>query len=235
MALLAGALRGAGLQSGDRVAFLSLNCHRLLEAYYGVLEAGGVLLPLNIRLAAPELIYILNDSGATILFLEQEFAGFVDSFRRELRSVRSFYQLDGTPQTEWLSAYTYEQMLVSAMPHRGELMAFDENSVAEIFYTSGTGARPKGVMLTHRNVYLHAMNMVVQQHTCFADVRHSVVSRKWLGGGSYDYPGGWNACHASAVRAGGSIPFGRAGACDRVEFGAHHGDGAGRLACACSI
>src|SRR5882724_12203947 len=63
---LAGALRQAGIRPGDRVAFLSSNCHRLLEAYYGVLEAGSVLLPLNIRLASSELSYILNDSGATI-------------------------------------------------------------------------------------------------------------------------------------------------------------------------
>src|SRR5271168_1598952 len=90
---LAGALREAGVKAGDRVAFLSLNCHRLLEAYYGVLEAGAVLLPLNIRLAAQELVYILNDSGATVLFLEQEFAGLVDSFRRDLRTVQSFHQL----------------------------------------------------------------------------------------------------------------------------------------------
>src|ERR1039458_2808122 len=83
---LAGALRGAGLKAGDRVAFLSLNCHRLLEAYYGVLAAGCVLLPLNYRLAAPELAYILNDAGAAVLFLEQEFVGVVDSFRRELRT-----------------------------------------------------------------------------------------------------------------------------------------------------
>ena len=52
---LAGALRAAGVQPGDRVAFLSTNCHRLLEAYYGVLEAGAVLLPVNIRLAPDEL------------------------------------------------------------------------------------------------------------------------------------------------------------------------------------
>src|ERR1043166_1314973 len=63
----AGALRSLGLQIGDRVAFLSANCHRLLEGYYGVLEAGGVLLPLNIRLAPAELAYILNDSGAVVL------------------------------------------------------------------------------------------------------------------------------------------------------------------------
>src|SRR5215469_16098963 len=65
---LAGALRVAGVQRGDRVAFLSMNCHRLLEAYYGVLEAGAVLLPLNVRLAPRELAYILNDAGAKVLF-----------------------------------------------------------------------------------------------------------------------------------------------------------------------
>src|SRR6202171_4971647 len=94
----AGALRNAGVKAGDRVAFLSLNCHRLLEAYFGVLEAGCILLPLNIRLAAPELAYILHHSEATSLFLEQEFVGLVDSFRQDLRTVRSFHQLDGTPQ-----------------------------------------------------------------------------------------------------------------------------------------
>ncbi len=86
---LAGGLRATGLQAGDRVAFLSLNCHRLLEAYYGVLEAGYVLLPLNIRLAASELVYILNHSGATALFLEQEFVSLADSFRHDLGTVRS--------------------------------------------------------------------------------------------------------------------------------------------------
>src|SRR5271155_999098 len=120
-ARLAGALRSAGVKAGDRVAFLSLNCHRLLEAYYGVLEASGVLLPLNHRLAAPELTYILNDSEAAVLFLEEEFVGLVDSFRRDLRTVRSFHKLDGTPQADWLSDQTYEQMLVSATPYREEL------------------------------------------------------------------------------------------------------------------
>ncbi len=167
---LAGALRNAGVKAGDRVAFLSLNCHRLLEAYFGVLEAGGILLPLNYRLAGPELAYILNDSGATVLFLEQEFAGLVDSFRRDLRTVSSFHQLDGTPQAAWLSDQTYEQMLASATPYRGDLMGFDENSVAEIFYTSGTSASPKGVMLTHRNVYLHAMSIALYHQTGFEDV-----------------------------------------------------------------
>jgi fatty-acyl-CoA synthase len=191
---LAGALRGAGLKAGDRVAFLSLNCHRLLEAYFGVLEAGCVLLPLNIRLAAPELTYILNDSGATVLFLEQEFVGLVDSFRRDLRAVHSFHQLDGTPQAAWLSAQNYEQMLASATPYRGELMAFDENSVAEIFYTSGTSASPKGVMLTHRNVYLHAMSIALYHHTRFEDVMLHTIP--------LFHANGWGAAHTITFMGG---------------------------------
>src|SRR5579864_3146200 len=100
-ALLAGALRAMGVQAGDRVAFLSANCHRLLEAYYGVLEAGAVLLPLNIRLAANELAYILNDSETKVLFYEKQFAPLVEAFRKELTSVRSFFLLDAKPSNDW--------------------------------------------------------------------------------------------------------------------------------------
>src|SRR5438477_12713392 len=100
-ACLAGALRSAGIKPGDRVAFLSTNCHRLLEAYYGVLEAGAVLLPLNIRLSASELSYILNDSGATILFVEKQPLALVESFRQDIANVRRFCQLDGAPEAAW--------------------------------------------------------------------------------------------------------------------------------------
>jgi fatty-acyl-CoA synthase len=194
VARLAGALRGAGLKPGDRVAFLSLNCHRLLEAYFGVLEASCILLPLNIRLAAPELTYILNHSGATVLFLEQEFAGLVDSFRRDLHTVHSFHQLDGSPQAAWLSDQTYEQMLASATPYREDLMAFDENAVAEIFYTSGTSASPKGVMLTHRNVYLHAINVTMCNHTRYEDVLLHTIP--------LFHANGWGAAHTITAVGG---------------------------------
>jgi fatty-acyl-CoA synthase len=191
---LAGALRDAGLKAGDRVAFLSLNCHRLLEAYFGVLEAGCVLLPLNFRLAAPELTYILNDSGAAVLFLEQEFVGLVDSFRRDLSTVRLFHQLDGIPQAGWLSEQTYEHMLASAMPYRAELMMFDENSIAEMFYTSGTSASPKGVMLTHRNIYLYAMNIALHHHTRYEDVLLHTIP--------LFHANGWGAAHTITFMGG---------------------------------
>ena len=162
---LAGTLRDAGVKAGDRVAFLSLNCHRLLEAYYGVLEAGAVLLPLNFRLAPQELAYILNDAGAKVLFLEKEFADLVDSFQQNVPSVQTFFLLDAVPQASWLSPGNYEDILAAATPYRADVMDLDENSLAELFYTSGTSASPKGVMLTHRNVYLHALSVCLNFHT----------------------------------------------------------------------
>ncbi len=150
---LAGGLCQAGVQPGDRVAFLSTNCHRLLEAYYGVLEAGAVLLPLNIRLAAGELGYILQDSGATVLFVEKQFLPLVDAFRKDVPSVRMFCQLDGDPEGSWLSPSNYEALLQAATPQRADIPSIDENSLAELFYTSGTSANPKGVML-HTEIYI---------------------------------------------------------------------------------
>ena len=164
---LAGALRAMGvqpaqgMQPGDRVAFLGVNTHRLLEAYYGVPEAGAILLPLNIRLSAAELRHILNDAGATILFIEQQFVPLVESFRAELETVRTFVQLSGTPAAPWLEPRNYDALLAEADPYRIDIDTIDEDSTAELFYTSGTSARPKGVMLTHRNIYLHAMSSAV--------------------------------------------------------------------------
>ena len=157
----AGSLRDRGIQSGDRVAFLSVNCHRLLEAYYGVVGAGAVLLPLNFRLAPDELAYILNDSGATMVFLQREFVPLVESFRQRLATVKEFVLLDDAPDAKWMARENYDAMLAAAKPYMPDVMQFDENSLAELFYTSGTSAHPKGVMLTHRNIYLHGMSVCV--------------------------------------------------------------------------
>src|SRR5882757_249850 len=155
----AGALRSLGVKSGERIAFLGANCHRLLEGYYGVVEAGCVLLPLNVRLASQELAYILNDSEASVLFFEEQFLPLVESFRKDLSAVKHFIPLDFKPDQRWMTPQNYEEMLAAAAPYRADVTQIDENSLAELFYTSGTSANPKGVMLTHRNIYLHAQNV----------------------------------------------------------------------------
>ena len=172
---LAGALLSAGLKPGDRVAFLSANCHRLLEAYYGVVEAGGILLPLNIRLSPRELSYILSDSGARFLFLESQFLEMAASFRSSAPSLESCILLDRSPEASWLSPRNYESRLAAATPCRRDITEFDEDSVVELFYTSGTSAHPKGVMLTHRNVYLHAYTVALGLQFAHEPTQHPRV------------------------------------------------------------
>lgn len=153
------ALVQLGVRPGDRVAFLSYNCHRLLEAYYGVVQMGAILQPLNIRLSARELAFILNDAEASVLFLDPEFIELVERFRSELRTVKMFIALDEGQEEKWLFGASYENLLTNAA---GEppVHEIDEDDVAELFYTSGTTGDPKGVMLTHRNIYLHTLSVL---------------------------------------------------------------------------
>jgi len=197
----AGALRSIGVQPGDRVAFLSLNCHRLLEAYYGVPEAAGVLLPLNIRLSADELAYILNDAEAKVLFLEAEFAGLVNSFHQKLTSVETFALLSGTPNTPWLALRNYEGLLADSEPYRRDISEFDEDAVAELFYTSGTSADPKGVMLTHRNIYLHALSAVLGNETPSDGVHLHTIP--------LFHANGWGAAHTLTLKGSKHVMMSR--------------------------
>jgi fatty-acyl-CoA synthase len=198
---LAGALRAVGVKPGDRVAFLSLNCHRLLEAYFGVLEAGAVLLPLNIRLAPDELAYILNNAEAKILFLEKEFSDLVDSFRARLSTVESFSLLSGAADANWLMPQNYEDLLAAATPYHPDIMEFDEDAVAEIFYTSGTSANPKGVMLTHRNIYLQAMSSLLTHESSAESVHLHTIP--------LFHANGWGAAHTVTVRGAKHVMISR--------------------------
>ncbi|HEY8685675.1 MAG TPA: long-chain-fatty-acid--CoA ligase [Chloroflexota bacterium] len=155
---LAARLRQDGLEPGERVAYLAYNSAELLEGYYGVLEAGGVLLPLNIRLAAHELAYILDDAGASFILVDPDFVQVYERIEQLLSRRPRVVWLGDTPPSRDEPAY--EQWLGSTEPSGIDINAIDENSVAELFYTSGTTARPKGVMLTHRSLYLHALNVL---------------------------------------------------------------------------
>jgi fatty-acyl-CoA synthase len=191
---LAGGLKSMGVAPGDRVAFLSMNCHRLIEAYYGVLEAGAVLLPLNIRLAPHELAFILRDAGVKILFLGRDFLPLADSFRKDVPDIERFILLDGAPQADWLAAQNYEALLASAIPLRADFMKVDEDSLAELFYTSGTSANPKGVMLTHRNVYLHAMSVALQFNTGLESIELHTIP--------LFHANGWGVAHSLTLMGG---------------------------------
>lgn len=152
---LSGVLLSLGVRKGDRVAYLSFNCHRLLEAYYGVPQIGAILLAMNIRLNPEELIYILNDATPRVLCFDPEFIPLVEILRQRAPCVEHFISLRGA-KPAWAHQKVFDELLAAAEPAAIDFREIDENAVAELFYTSGTTAYPKGVMLTHRNLYLHA-------------------------------------------------------------------------------
>jgi len=157
---LSNALQKLGIQKGDRLAYLSFNCHRLLEAYFGVPQLGAILLPLNIRLSPEEIAYILNDAEPRVLFFDPEFIPLLEALRPQVKAVEHYIPLrDAKPA--WAYPSFYDELLAEAEPAEMDFRDLDENSVAELFYTSGTTAHPKGVMLTHRNLYLHAFYTAV--------------------------------------------------------------------------
>ena len=199
---LAGALVGAGAQAGDRVAFLSTNCHRLLEAYYGVLAARCILLPLNIRLGQEELAFVLRDAEARFLFLEAQFLPQIESLRQKVRCLESFFLLDGQPQSTWMDDRSYEDLLTEASPLDCDFTRIEEDSVAELFYTSGSSDRPKGVKLTHRNVYLHALSVIAAGQTSPSTLGDMSCNSVLLHTIPLFHANGWGTAHTITLVGG---------------------------------
>lgn len=148
---LAHALRARGVRRGDRIAYLGPNHPSYLETLFAAGTLGAVFVPLNTRLAGPEIAYQLIDSGAKALVYGAAFEGLVAGLPGNC-DVRTYVEVGAE----------YDQLLASAS---GE--AIDEPVMADdtcvIMYTSGTTGRPKGAMLTHGNLTWNAVNVLVDQ------------------------------------------------------------------------
>jgi fatty-acyl-CoA synthase len=163
-------LKGEGVGRGDKIAVLHPNCHCFLESYYGIAVLGAVSVPINYRLSPKEIAFILKDSESKALIADPAFVKQIDAIRGEMEGIkRILWTGTGQPAGDGRDL-NYEEALSRSEPggyHEGEISAED---TAQIYYTSGTTGRPKGVMLSHKNVYSHALGAIAELHLTDRDV-----------------------------------------------------------------
>ena len=159
----AAALRGVGVEAGDRVAYLLPNLPAMLEANFAPMGIGAVLVALNIRLSPREIAYILNHSGAKVLVFDSELADTVRQLRDDCPGVETYVQVrDTVPLADDIPGPEFEQWLAGAEPLSELPGAASETDTVTINYTSGTTGMPKGVEYTPRGAYLNALGEAME-------------------------------------------------------------------------
>ncbi len=162
---LATALRGMGVQKGDRVALMLPNCPQMVISYYGVLEAGAVVTNISPLHVEREIEFELNDSGSeTIIYLD-----LFDSRIQAVKDITPLKRIIATSITDYLetpvdppvekdaNTYFFREVIADSSPDVSEVEIDPEEDLAALQYTGGTTGLPKGVMLTHRNLLANTL------------------------------------------------------------------------------
>ena len=143
---------------GARIAILAENCPEYIDAYYGVPRAGMALVFLNYRLHPRELAWIINDSGATVLIVDRDYLQPLLDVRAEIPLVEHLVVIGATPGRV-AGAVDYDDLIAAARPEPPNPRP-GEDDIAWQIYTSGTTGRPKGAMLSHRNLFMAVLNSI---------------------------------------------------------------------------
>lgn len=167
---LARFFQSRGLRQEDRISILEVNSHAFLEAYYAAAGMGAILNPLNYRLAAREVAFILKDAGSSWLIAATRFADVVKGALKKGVPLEGVLWIGDTPDESYAIEFQNFEGAVSANVGDFEPVTVDEDRVAHLYYTSGTTGRPKGVMLTHKNVCSHALGTIAELKLVDTDV-----------------------------------------------------------------
>ena len=155
---VANGLISEGLRPQARIAFLSKNVPAFFELWFGAVKADVVLVPVNFRLAPPEVAFVVADAGAEVLFVGADFYPLVEKVAHELKSVRRIVALDGghgswPSYSDWVASQPWSDPAMKIAPERCAIQ----------MYTSGTTGHPKGAQLSHSglltlsNVFLRSI------------------------------------------------------------------------------
>jgi acyl-CoA synthetase (AMP-forming)/AMP-acid ligase II len=152
---LANALLLRGVKKRDHVGLLVQNSREMLEIFFAAGKIGAVNVPVNTRLSPPEIAYILNNADVKILFLGENFIGTIEKIKGNLPLVREYILIEKEADGDYKN---YEEVLSTGHPIRPEVRLQDDDE-AFIIYTAGTTGKPKGAVLTHKNLVINAMTI----------------------------------------------------------------------------
>ena len=149
------------------MAILHPNCHYFLETYHAVARIGAVCVPINFRLSSAEMAFILNHSESQALVADPMFKGQVDALRKEVPGLKQIvWTGQGTGEDATYETIIAGQQTTGSLPD----VEIRPEDTAQIYYTSGTTGKPKGVMLSHKNVYVHALGTIAEVQLSDRDV-----------------------------------------------------------------
>ncbi|MFK5953336.1 MAG: AMP-binding protein [Desulfobacterium sp.] len=195
------AVREMAIPREGRIAILDYNTHRYMELYFGMAASGCVLSPLNTRISAEEYIYILKDSEAEGIIFHYDFKHVMAQVQKSVPTLKYFYIADGPADESWITG-TYEALIDNADDNPVIVEPEDENAMLNLYYTSGTTGNPKGVMLTHRNIYANALSAIISFKVDDATVWHHIAPLFHLANAFFmwtiTYQGGV-PCHAATI------------------------------------
>jgi acyl-CoA synthetase (AMP-forming)/AMP-acid ligase II len=158
-----GVKRGTPAEPGDRVATMALNTHRHLEIYYAVPCSGATLHPINVRLAPEHIIFTIKHAEDKVIFFDDLLLPMVEGIYDYIKDTvdKFVYMSDkpGLPDTKIENLYEYEELLKQES-EEFEWPYLSEDNYATLCYTTGTTGLPKGVMFTHRALYLQSLHLI---------------------------------------------------------------------------
>lgn len=174
---LSQALLRKGVNKGDRIALFMHNTNQFVEVFFACARVGAIVVPLNVRLAPPELDYIIKDCGVSALIYGDDFTETVtqlETFGRLLFTVSTAKQAE-------IDSIYYEEF-IGDNPQENPGIEVDEDDLMAILYTSGTTGHPKGAMLSHGNVYSAAINLLIGIDYTYPDCSLIIVPLFHSGG-----------------------------------------------------
>ncbi len=177
---LSSVLKSLGVKKGEKVGTLAWNHHRHLEAYFAIPCIGAVLHTINIRLSEEHLIYIINHAEDQVLLIDDDIVPLINKIKDKLTTVKAFIIMTDhaeLPENNLDPVYSYEELLAGGDSSFEFDHTIDELDPAGMCYTSATTGKPKGVVYTHRGIYLHSFSLGLNDTMglCERDVSMPVV------------------------------------------------------------